>query len=106
MGELDPTSVDRLREQAERRYMEMGFVPVHVVDEANKVYESHSHHEVYLFGLVGLSEITIEDKTRDLIRGIEIHIGEGEEHSAKVGPFGAEYIFAHPADIEPFSYEP
>jgi hypothetical protein len=106
MTESGHELVDSLRQEAERRYIEMGFNPVHAIDEPNKVYAPHSHHEVYLFGLGGRSTVRVGEETIDMVRGVEVHIGEGIEHEAQVGPDGAEYIFAHPKDIEPFSYKP
>ena len=89
----------------EEKSAEMGFAPIYVEDEPGKVYQPHSHHEVHLFGLGGSMSLRVGDETIEMIRGIEVHIDEGIEHEAAVGPEGARYIFAHPEGIEPFSYK-
>jgi len=98
--------IDGLRVEAETRYTEMGFDAIFVSDEPGKVYAPHAHHEVFLFGLSGTSRIRVGNEQIEMTRGIEVHIGDGEEHEATVGEDGAEYLFAHPGDIDPFSYEP
>jgi hypothetical protein len=102
--EGDRQVFDELRQQAESRYLEMGFTPVYTIDAPDKVYEPHAHHEVYLFGLAGFARIRVGEEQIEMIRGVEVHIPEGVEHEATVGPEGAEYIFAHPKDIKPFTY--
>ncbi len=102
---LYPGALLDIRVASERRYAAMGFETMHVLDLPDKVYKPHSHHETWLFGLAGLSRVRVGQDWVDLEHGVEVHIGEGVEHEAIVGPDGAEYIFAYPVDTKPFLYD-
>src|SRR5581483_11913964 len=77
-------------------YRSLGFEVQKATDLPGKVYEPHSHHEVYLYGLKGWSNVQVGDTVQVLYRAVEIHIPEGVVHSALVGEEGAEYLFAYP----------
>lgn len=93
--------------QAKQKYKKLGLKTINASDEPNKKYESHAHHATWLYCLKGSLKVKLDDKAWKTIKpDDEVVIKEGQLHQAIVGPDGWEYIFAYPADTEPFSYEP
>jgi quercetin dioxygenase-like cupin family protein len=62
-------------------------------DKPGTVYPEHSHRDkVAIFITEGLVDLTIAGTTRTLRTGDRFDVPPGVPHTAKVGPYGCQYV--------------